>query len=61
MGTDELDRMRRTVAEFTDANDECYYYIFAKKGFTKDLEERRDAGEVRLVSIDEIYNNIKVQ
>lgn len=61
VGTDELDRMRRTVAEFTDANDECYYYIFAKKGFTKDLEERRDAGEVRLVSIDEIYNNIKVQ
>lgn len=51
----ELDQMRSTVSEFTDANDECFYYIFAKTGFTPDLEKLRDAGEVRLVSIEDMY------
>lgn len=51
----ELDDMRRAVAGFTDANDECRYYIFSKSGFTQDLRKRAEAGEVSLVSIEEIY------
>jgi hypothetical protein len=55
IGTNELDLLKEYAALFATANDECYFYIFSKSGFTSGLLERQQHGEVTLVSIDEIY------
>ena len=55
---DDLDRLRSSVSEFTSANDECYYYIFSKNGFTSELIEHQTRGEVSLVSLEDMYRNI---
>ena len=55
IGTNELDLLKEYAALFATSNDECYYYIFSKSGFTSGLLERQQQGEVTLVSIDEIY------
>ena len=55
IGTNELDLLKEYASLFATANDECYYYIFSKSGFTSGLLERQQQGEVTLVSIDEIY------
>ena len=56
VGCDELDRLRDYAALFTTAADECFYYIFSKSGFTSSLLEKQEQGEVKLVSIEEIYS-----
>ena len=55
IGSDELDLMKEYSALFTTANDECYYYIFSKSGFTSSLKEKQRLGEVTLVSIEDMY------
>ena len=55
IGTDELDLMKDYAAHFTTTNDECRYYIFSKSGFTRGLLEKQKQGEVKLVSIEQMY------
>jgi len=45
---------------FTNANDECFYYIFSKSGFTDALLGKQDKGEVRLVTLEEMYGKSKI-
>ena len=56
IGTNELDLLRDYASLFTTADDECYYYIFSKSGFTSGLIEKQSAGEVTLISLQQIYN-----
>ena len=44
-----------SVQPFTNANDECFYYIFSKAGFTDALLEKQEKGEVRLITLEEMY------
>lgn len=55
IGTDELDLMKDYAAHFTTPNDECRYYIFSKSGFSRGLLEKQKQGEVKLVSIEQMY------
>ncbi len=55
VGEGELELIRSYAAIFTTAHDTCYYYIFSKGGFTGELKRREKAGEVTLVSLDELY------
>ena len=54
--TDELDLMREYTNLFSTANDDCYYYIFSKSGFTRGIINMQQQGEVSLVTIEEMYN-----
>jgi len=56
VGAEELDLIRRYASIFTNANDECYYFIFSKSGFTKALKDKQEHGEVRLVTLEEMYD-----
>lgn len=56
IGTDELDLMREYTNLFSTANDDCYYYIFSKSGFTRGIINMQQQGEVSLVTIEEMYN-----
>lgn len=55
IGTDELNLIRNYASLFTNANDKCYYYIFSKTGFTDALLEKQKKGEVKLVTMEELY------
>ena len=52
---DELNLIRAYASLLTNANDECFYYIFSKSGFTDALLEKQDKDEVRLVALEEMY------
>lgn len=52
---DELYLIQHYASLFTNANDECFYYIFSRSGFTDALLEKQDEGEVRLVTLEEMY------
>ena len=52
---DELNVIRAYASLFTNANDECFYYIFSKSGFTDALLKKQDKGEVTLVTLEEMY------
>lgn len=54
-GTDELDMIRDYASVFTNGNDTCTYYIFSKSGFTKGLLELEAAGEVKLITLSDLY------
>lgn len=56
IGTDELDLMREYTNLFSTANDDCFYYIFSKSGFTRGIINMQQQGEVSLVTIEEMYN-----
>ena len=53
---DELNLIRAYASLLTNANDECFYYIFSKSGFTDALLEKQEKGEVRLVMLEEMYD-----
>ena len=55
IGTKELDLIRAYASVLANANDECFYYIFSKAGFTDALLEKQKQGEVMLVTLDEMY------
>ena len=52
---EELNLIRAYTSIFTNANDECFYYIFSKSGFTDALLEKQDKGEVRLVTLEKMF------
>ena len=55
IGIDELNLIREYASAFTSANDQCFYYIFSKGGFTEGLQEASRKGYVTLISLDDMY------
>lgn len=53
---DELKLIQEYSSLITKQDDICYYYIFSKNGFTPALQERGKNNEVKLVSLDDLYN-----
>lgn len=56
IGLDELKLIKEYTSVFTNGNDECFYYIFSKAGFTEGLKKAEEDGEVRLFTLEDIYN-----
>ena len=54
-GLDELERLRSYAAVFGKGS-RYHYYIFSKAGFTEGLENAGQRGEVRLVTLEEMYS-----
>ena len=54
IGVDELELLR-SYAEVFGHGKKYHYYIFSKVGFTQGLKELQGAGEVTLLTLDDIY------
>lgn len=54
IGVDELELMRH-YAEVFGKGEKYHYYIFSKSGFTRGLKDAADRGEVKLVSLQDMY------
>lgn len=54
IGVDELERLRDYASVF-GKGDNYHYYIFSKGGFTAGLLQAQERGEVRLITLDELY------
>lgn len=54
VGADELALLQEYAGVFGKGS-KYYYYIFSKSGFTKGLKELAEKGEVRLVSLEDMY------
>lgn len=54
IGVDELELMRH-YAEVFGKGEKYHYYIFSKSGFTQGLKDAADRGEVKLVSLQDMY------
>jgi len=55
VGIEEFALMKNYVSAFTTAQDECFYYLFSKSGFTQSLHDLEDKGEVVLISLRDMY------
>ncbi len=53
-GVDELDLIQEYAAAFGKGNN-YYYYIFSKGGFTDGLLQAQERGEVRLITLEDLY------
>lgn len=56
IGVDELELLRRYASAFKEGG-KFHYYIFSKGGFTEALLEQEKRGEVRLVTLEDIYKS----
>lgn len=54
IGIDELELMRH-YAEVFGKGEKYHYYIFSKSDFTQGLKDAADRGEVKLVSLQDMY------
>lgn len=54
IGVDELQLLKH-YAEVFGKGDRYHFYIFSKSGFTQGLQELADQGEVRLVTLQDLY------
>ena len=54
IGVDELELIRDYAAVFGKGNN-YYYYIFSKGGFTDGLLQAQERGEVRLITLEDLY------
>ena len=54
VGVDELELLKH-YAQVFDKGDRYHYYIFSKCGFTEGLQKLADNGEVRLVTLQDMY------
>ena len=54
IGVDELELLKH-YAEVFGKGEKYYYYIFSKSGFTKGLQALGDKGEVKLVTLQNMY------
>lgn len=54
VGVDELELLKH-YADVFGKGDKYHYYIFSKAGFTQGLQELADQGEVKLVTLQEMY------
>lgn len=55
IGVDELELLKQ-YAEVFGKGDKYHFYIFSKGGFTQGLQELADCGEVRLVTLEKMYD-----
>lgn len=56
IGIDEYERLKHYAAVFVK-RETYHYYIFSKGGFTDGLIEKAKEDAVRLVTLDEMYEN----
>ena len=54
IGVDELDLIRDYASVFGKGNN-YHYYIFSKGGFTDGLLRAQERGEVRLITLEDLY------
>ena len=54
IGLDELERLRNYASAFGKGSN-YHYYIFSKAGFTEGLLQAQERSEVRLFTLDDIY------
>ena len=54
VGVDELELLKH-YADVFGKGEKYHYYIFSKGGFTEGLQELADKGEVRLVTLQDMY------
>lgn len=54
VGIDEIELIKEYAESFGKGK-KYYYYIFSKSGFTNGLKELEERGEVRLVSLEDMY------
>ena len=54
IGVDELELLKKYAQVFGKGS-KYYFYIFSKGGFTEGLRELEQKGEVRLITIEDIY------
>lgn len=54
VGVDELELLKQ-YADVFGKGEKYHYYIFSKSGFTQGLQELADEGEVRLVTLQNMY------
>ena len=54
IGVDELELLKNYAKVF-GKGEKYYYYIFSKGGFTQGLKEMADKGEVKLLTLDDLY------
>ena len=54
IGTDEFDLLK-SYAEVFGKGSKYHYYIFSKSGFTTSLEKLGKQGEVRLITLKDMY------
>ncbi len=54
VGIDELKLIQEYASAFTDGNDECWYYIFSRSGFTDGLK-KEESERVKLLTLEDIY------
>ncbi|MDD6339513.1 MAG: ATP-binding protein [Butyrivibrio sp.] len=54
VGVDELELLKQ-YADVFGKGEKYHYYIFSKGGFTEGLQEVADKGEVRLVTLQDMY------
>ena len=54
IGVDELDLIRDYASVFGKGNN-YHYYIFSKGGFTDGLLQAQERGEVRLITLEDLY------
>ena len=47
--------LKEYASVFAINDDQCFYRLFSKSGFTEGLQERLKKEEVKLVSPDQIY------
>lgn len=55
VGVDELELLKH-YAEVFGKGEKYHYYIFSKAGFTQGLQELSGKGEVKLVTLEDMYN-----
>ena len=55
IGIDEL-KLLKHYADVFGKGEKYHFYIFSKSGFTQGLQELADKGEVKLVSLQDMYN-----
>lgn len=55
IGVNELELIQNYASVFANANDECFYYIFSKSGFSEGLLEKQKNGEVTLLSLEDLF------
>ena len=53
-GLDELDLIRDYASVFGKGNN-YHYFIFSKGGFTDGLLQAQERGEVRLITLEDLY------
>ena len=56
IGSDEFDLIRDYSSVFTKADDERFYYIFSKSGFTDSLYALQKNQKIKLITLDTIYS-----